>query len=103
MKYKLIITEETEHDIEQIYEYIAYSLLSHDTAANQIRRIEHMINTLNSMPERYPEYSKGALKSKGLRYVPIDNYVIFYMPDKSLKTVTIVRILYCKTNFSVKL
>ena len=98
MKYAINISEKAEFDIEQTYKYIADILLSPDTAANQIRRIEHMINSLETMPERYPIYPKDPWKSRELRCVPIDNYVIFYIPDKSAKIVTIIRILYCKSN-----
>lgn len=32
--------------------------------------------------------------SRGLRIMPVDNYVVFYIPDEDTKTVTVVRVMY---------
>lgn len=46
------------------------------------------------MPERHRLYEREPWKSRGLRVLPIDNYVIFYIPDAVTMIVTIIRIMY---------
>ncbi len=53
-----------------------------------------MILSLDNMPERNRLYEREPLKSRGLRVLPIDNYVIFYIPDAVTMIVTIIRIMY---------
>ncbi|WP_442872059.1 type II toxin-antitoxin system RelE/ParE family toxin [Coprococcus sp. AF38-1] len=33
-------------------------------------------------------------KSRGLRVLLVDNYVVFYIPDSDKKVVTILRVMY---------
>ena len=44
------------------------------------------------MPERYRKYEKEPWKSRGLRVLPVDNYVVLYIPDSDKKVVTILRV-----------
>ena len=46
------------------------------------------------MPERYRKYEKEPWKSRGLRVLPVDNYVVLYIPDRDKKVVTILRVMY---------
>ena len=46
------------------------------------------------MPERYRKYEKEPWKSRGLRVLPVDNYVVLYIPDSDKKVVTILRVMY---------
>lgn len=48
------------------------------------------------MPERYRKYEKEPWKSRGLRILPVDNYVVLYIPNHEKKVVTILRIMYAK-------
>jgi len=46
------------------------------------------------MPKRFRSDEKEPWKSRGLREVPVDNYLVFYIPDDSSETVTIIRVVY---------
>lgn len=46
------------------------------------------------MPERFKRYDKEPWRSRGLRVMPIDNYVVFYIPNHDTKVVNIVRVMY---------
>lgn len=50
---------------------------------------------LEEFPEKYRQYEKEPWYSRGLRVMPVDNYVVFYIPDHNKMTVTIIRIMYC--------
>jgi toxin ParE1/3/4 len=93
-KWKVVYTEQAERDLCSIFEYIAFSLLEPETAKNQSRRIMDTVAKLNEMPLRYPLYQKEPWHSKGLRVLPVDNYLAFYLPVETKTTVAVIRIMY---------
>ena len=52
-EYKVEITEEALADMEQLYNHIAYVLLSPENAMGQYDRIAGAIGKLHTMPERF--------------------------------------------------
>jgi len=49
---------------------------------------------LNEMPLRCRLYEKEPWHSKGLRVLPVDNYLLLYLPVENKETVAIIRIMY---------
>lgn len=94
MTYRINYSAEAKQDLRDIYSYIAFELLEPDTASGQTQRIMDTVLTLNEMPMRHTLYEDEPWHSLGLRYLPVDNYVIYYLPDKSTHSVDIIRIMY---------
>ncbi len=94
MIYEIEMTEATKKDLQSIFEYIAFELQEPENAKNQMRRLESRILSLDTMPERYKSYDKEPWHSQGFRILPVDNFIVFYIPDANTKIVTIIRILY---------
>lgn len=46
------------------------------------------------MPERYSAVEWEPWASMGMRKVPVDNYIVFYLVDTVKLTVTVIRVLY---------
>lgn len=94
MIYEVEVSERAENDLRGIFEYIAFELQSPENASGQLDRLEGQILSLDTMPERYRLYEKEPWKSRGLRVLPVDNYVVFYILDSDKKVVTILRVMY---------
>lgn len=94
MSWTVEYTAAARQDLRNIYEYIAYNLLAPQSAAGQIQRIMRNIDALDEMPMRHGLYSEEPWRSQGLRFFAVDNYLVFYLPGKSLNTVSVVRIMY---------
>ena len=94
MIYKVDISDEAKFDLRGIYEYIAVELLSPENAAEQIRRLRKSILSLKEMPKRFRLYDREPWKSRGLRMVSVDNYIVFYIPNDKKKVVTVTRVMY---------
>ena len=94
MIYEVEVSEQADSDLRGIFEYIAFELQSPKNASGQLDRLEKQILSLNTMPERYRRYEKEPWKSRGLRVLPVDNYVVLYIPDCDKKVVTILRVMY---------
>lgn len=80
--------------MRSIYEYIAFELLSSDNAAGQLGRLEEHIVGLEESPEKFRYYEKEPWRTRGLRVMPVDNYLVFYIPDKDAGIVTVIRVMY---------
>ena len=46
------------------------------------------------MPDRHEAMEREPWKSMGMRKLPVDNYIVFYIVDHDKKVVTVVRIVY---------
>lgn len=103
MKYKVIYMEQADKDLRAIYEYIAFTLLVPDAAAGQLGRIENAIMKLQEIPERYRLYEEEPWNSRGLRRMPVDNFIAFYIPLKEDKIVAVIRVLYSGSNINEQL
>lgn len=101
--YRIKYSESALDDLKSIYEYIAFELLVPDTAVNQVNRIMKAIKTLDEMPMRHKIYEEEPWQSQGLRFFPVDNYLVLYLPKEEQKTVNIVRIIYSGRDVTVQL
>lgn len=98
MNYDVKITEQAQLDMRMIYEYIAGMLMEPVIAEKQYTRIETAVYSLEQMPERFPQYAKEPWRSRNLRVMPVDNYVVFYTVDNEKQVATVVRIMYGRRN-----
>ncbi|MCQ2011365.1 type II toxin-antitoxin system RelE/ParE family toxin [Sporolactobacillus sp. STSJ-5] len=101
--WKIVYTEHAERDLDSIYKYIALSLLNPEIAKEQTQRIMHAASKLNEMPFRFSLYDKEPWHSKGLRVLPVDKYLVFYLTVEPLKTVVIIRIMYSGRDYETQL
>ena len=103
MTYHVALTEQANSDLRGIYEYIAFSLLEPENAAGQLDRLEENILKLTDMPGKFKLYEKEPWRSRGLHQMPVDHFIVFYIPDDEEKTVTVLRIVYRGQNIDVQL
>ena len=65
-----------------------------ENVSDQLDRLEACIMDLDHMPKRYRQYELEPWKSRGLRVVPVDNYLVLYIPDDDTQVVTIIHVMY---------
>ena len=94
MIYEVKLSEQAYIDLRGVFEYIAFELKAPENANNQLNRLEERILSLETMPERHRKYEKELWKSRGLRVLPVDNYLVLYIPDNDKNVVTILRVMY---------
>ena len=93
-KWKVVILPAAEENIGYIYSYIATVLMEPMVAGRLVARIKKAIHSLENMPERYRLYDKVPLRSKGLRLVPVGNYIVFYHTAQEVGKVFIDGVIY---------
>ncbi len=94
MNYSIILTEAAQADLSEIFRYISAELRSVQNANAQLSRLEKAIASLDQMPERYRAYDRKNWRERHMRVMPVDNYLVFYVPTHDDLKVTVMRILY---------
>jgi len=94
MRFRVEYSPEAFDDLRAIYSYIAFHLKERETAKALVARIRREIRALNDLPERFALVDWEPWTSLGLRKLPVDRYVVFYLTDPTERLVRIVRIFY---------
>ena len=94
MIYSIVLTPQAKVDLVDIFRYIAVDLQSMQNVEKQLTRLQNAIASLDQMPERYRVYDKPQWKKRNLRIMPVDNYLVFYIPTHDDSTVTVLRVMY---------
>ena len=87
-QYNVQITDEALEDMEQLYNYIAYVLLSPENAMGQYNRIADAILTLDTFPERFRIMDSEPEHSKEIRRMLVDTYSVFFVIQDDKVVVT---------------
>ena len=83
--------------------YITVDLNAPENAERQLRRLWDAILSIDELPERYRRYETEPWHSLGMRVLPIDNFVVLYIPDLEEKIVRIVTVMYGGRDISEQL
>lgn len=94
MTFRIDYSIVARHDIREIYQYIAYHLCQPEAASRQINHNMEEIRSLEFMPMRYKLYEEEPWNSMGLRVLPVDNYLVFYLLNEVNGVVNIVHVMY---------
>lgn len=87
-KYSVKITDAALADMEALYNYIAKNLQAPGNALGQYNRIADAIMTLESFPERNGLFDAEPERSKGIHRMAVDNYLVCYVINSGVVTVT---------------
>lgn len=103
MQFEVELTERADRDLRNIFLYIAVDLNAPENVERQINRLWDAILSLNELPERYRRYETEPWHSLGMRVLPMDNFVVLYIPDLEEKIVRIVTVMYDGRDISEQL
>lgn len=96
--YKIIVTDPAQKDLQNAVSYISNELKNKQAAFNLIDLVEETVKSLTDMPERYAVVDE-ILSREGFRFIPIKNYLLFYIVRKETQTVVIQRFLYARRDW----
>jgi plasmid stabilization system protein ParE len=101
MNYSVNITDLAEDDILATVKYISSALKNPIAANNLLNEIERHEKILEEMPNIYPFVKDEYLSQKGIKYVTIKNYLMFYTIDENNQIVNVIRFLYGRMNWQI--
>ena len=99
MTYDIHITLKAEQDISEAADYIEFSLRNPIAADVLLDEIETQINALADFPEQFELADDSVLKSWGIRFTAVKNYLAFYVIDEEKRIIHIIRFLYGKRDW----
>lgn len=94
MIYQIKISKQANLDLREMYEYIAFTLLSPENASKFLNTLEKKIQSLENFPKRFKLYHDELWHDQELRVMPVNNFLIFNICDNQNQIVTILRIMY---------
>jgi len=92
--YKVSLTEPAENDLRDIAKYISSQFSAPITALNMIQAIKKAIAKLETMPLAYPLVRDDRLAALGYRFIPVNNYIVFYIASEKEKSVDVDRTVF---------
>ena len=95
--FKVEYSELAIESLKKLQRYIARELFNPDAAKRQADRIMSACVSLSVFPKMH-RIRKIDSQGYGLRFFPVDNYIVIYRVDEFVKTVTIMNVVYSRRN-----
>jgi plasmid stabilization system protein ParE len=90
---KVVVTDAAKADIRAAARYLAVELRQPDTAEKLLDRFDAEIASLETMPQSHGLVHDDDLAGQGIRMTMVGNYLLFFTADRSVSTVTVLRVL----------
>lgn len=94
--YKIIVTPDAAANLAELRYYIANILMAPDAALRHIRLIRTEIATLKQFPARISPVHEEPWHSRGIRFLIVKNFYVYYRIDENARTVFILNVVYSK-------
>ena len=94
--FNVVIEDAAEKDLIAILTYISETLHEPAAAKRIYLSIREALSGLDHRPFRFQLVGDEKYAASGLRKLPVENYIVFYVADEAAKTVHILRILYAR-------
>ena len=92
--YRLQYLPLSQKDIHEMLLYIAVELKNPDAALSLMDKLEQTILLLREFPYAHPLYRAPMRLPSEIRFVPVENYLVFYTVLEPEHIVEIRRVLY---------
>lgn len=99
MNYEVFSTRAANRDMMKAADHIEFVLHNPQAADELLEEAGIKISSLSEFPQRYAVVDDSVLKSWGIRFLQVRNYLAFYVVSESEKRVYIVRFLYGKRDW----
>ena len=93
-RYAIRLTAQAVGQIEETMRYLSQTLLEPALARKWADTLQREIVKLDSMPARYPLTEEEPWRTKGIRRMPVRNFLVYYLIDEEAKTVWVTAVLY---------
>ena len=97
--YSVELTSTFKADLRETWEYIDQQLRSPGAAANLRTQAIRMALSLEEFPHRFA----ATQVRETIRYIPIDNFLLFYTVNEDNQTVFLLRFLYGGSDWEKKI
>lgn len=96
MTYKIIYTQKALADLDAVANYIKLKLCNISASDRIVENFFGEGDSLVAFPTKYPLCNDELLRAWGIRFVPVKNYLLFYVVREDEGAVYVIRFLYAK-------
>ena len=100
MECKLYFTELAKEDLDNSLSYIKDNLFAPKSAIKLLNQVKQNIKIIISSPMAFSNCELFGISDDSIRHINIGNYVLIYEFCSDTNTITILRFLYSKLDFS---
>lgn len=100
ISYDIHITNAAQRDLLNATDHIEFILKEPKAADDLLDEAEKQVNSLTDFPEKFRPVDDPVPSSWGIRFVIMNNFLVFYIIDDEKTMVIIVRFLYQKSNWN---
>ena len=93
-RYTIRVTAQAQEQLREIAHYIAYELQAPETALRMLETLETAMNTLSLFPSRIALTEEEPWRSRGVRRMPVKNYLVYFWIDEAAYIVQIMAVIY---------
>ena len=97
MKYKIVITENAQNDIESVISLL-YTQSGQMAVKKHMESFNKAYLNLSLFPEMFPMYRYKIPGTDNVRHFSFGKYICFYTVNKASCEVVLLRVLYGKSN-----
>lgn len=94
--YIVKITSQAERELQEIAHYISHDLKSTNAALHLLDTLENTFASLAQFPHRITLVDDEPWHSKGIRCLPVKNFLVYFWIDEDNMTVQITAVIYSK-------
>ncbi len=95
-KYRCVLTEIAEADIEEAFEYISVDLSNPDAASAFADELEANLEEVCKAPKTGRLIENEYLKRDDVRRILVGNFIAYYLIDDEQKNIVVLRVVYGK-------
>ncbi len=98
--YSVKFSQKAAQDLNDADDYIRRVLKNPVAAADLVLELERKLEGIREFPESCGVVQDSYLKSLGIRFLLVKNFVAFFKIEESLKEIQVVRFLYGKRQWA---
>lgn len=99
MTYTIYYSASADRDIDKAIDYILVNLKNPSAALRLQQSEQSLVGNLINFPCKYPIIDDLLLAPYEIRFIPIQNYLLFYTITEETKTIYIIRFLYSRSDW----
>lgn len=98
MAYRFKLTARAEADLDEILGYLAVQLKNPPAAANFLSQFQSSVREVCAYPESGAPVDNEFLPTLAIRKTTVNQYVVYYLPDRAAQAVYVLRVVYGRRN-----
>lgn len=100
MAYEYRLSDKSISDVDEILRYFTIDLSNMNAAADFLNSFQSVIDSLTMFPQIGTIFDNEFLKAEEVRFVKLEQYILYYLPDCGNQIINILRVIHGSRNIN---